>query len=77
MFQKMKKGIALLCALALIITMIPVPAHAAAKPKFSKTYRNLYENGADKGIYTYTVKNLTRGQTVKWSVSEPAKATPN
>lgn len=69
-----RKSLAVLCALALIITMVPIQAHAAAKPKFSKTYKNVYDNGKDKGVYTYTVKNLTKGQTVKWSVSGTGKA---
>lgn len=69
-----RKGIALLCALMLVITMLPVPAHAAAKPKFSKVYKSLYENADSKGVYTYTVKNLTKGQTVKWSVTGTGKS---
>lgn len=72
--KRMKKGIALLCALALVLTMLPAPVSAAAKPKFSKTYRSLYENDTQKGVYTYTVTNLTKGQKVKWSVSGTGKS---
>ena len=72
--KRARKGIALLCALALVITIFPVTAGAAAKPKFSKKYTTLYENDAKKGVYTYTVKNLTKGQKVKWSVSGTGKS---
>ena len=37
MFDKIKRVLAVLCALALVITMVPVSAEAAAKPKFAKT----------------------------------------
>lgn len=74
MFQRVKRGIAVVCTLALIITMLPVSANAAAKPKFAKTYREVYENGTEQGVYTYTVKNLTKGQTVKWSLSGTGKS---
>ena len=74
MYQKLKKIIAFLCALALIITVIPDLAQAAVKPRFSKDYTSLYENGTSKGAYTYTIKNLTKGQKVKWSVSGTGKS---
>ena len=38
-----KKLIAVLCALAMIISVFPVQADAAAKPKFVKNYTVLYE----------------------------------
>lgn len=75
MYQKGKKLFALLCALAVMLTALPaVPAKAAAVPKFQKTYASLYENGTNKGKYTYTIKNLKKGQTVKWSVSGAGKS---
>ena len=37
-----KKLIAVLCALAMIISVFPVQADAAAKPKFVKNYTVLY-----------------------------------
>lgn len=75
MYQKGKKLLAFLCALAVIFTALPaVPAKAAAVPKFKKTYASLYENGTNKGQYTYTLINLSKGQTVKWSVSGEGKS---
>ena len=66
--QKLKKLVAFLCAAALMLTAIPVQAEAAVKPKFEKSYTSLYENDSKKGVYTYTVKNLTKGQTVRAKV---------
>ena len=43
-----KKLIAVLCALAMIISVFPVQADAAAKPKFVKNYTVLYENSTGK-----------------------------
>lgn len=74
MFDKIKRVLAVLCALALVITMVPVSAEAAAKPKFAKKYSSLYENGDKGGVYTYTVKNLTKGQKVKWTVTGTGKS---
>ena len=76
MYQKIKKMLAALCVLALVLTALPaVPAKAAtAVPKFKKTYASVYENGVDKGKYTYTLTNLKKGQTVKWSVSGAGKS---
>ena len=76
MYQKAKKLLAALCMIALMITALPaIPAKAAtAVPKFQKTYSGLYENGTSKGKYTYTLKNLKKGQTVKWSVSGTGKS---
>lgn len=76
MYQKAKKLLAILCIAALMITALPaIPAKAAtAVPKFKKTYASLYENGSTKGKYTYTLTNLKKGQTVKWSISGTGKA---
>lgn len=75
MYQKVKKLLAALCVLALVVTALPaVPAQAAATPKYKKTYASLYENGTAKGKYTYTLKNLKKGQKVKWSVSGAGKS---
>lgn len=75
MRKKMKRLLTAVCVLALVVTALPaVPAKAAALPKFQKTYSSLYENGTAKGKYTYTLMNLTKGQTVKWSVSGAGKA---
>ena len=76
MYQKAKKLLAMLCVAALVIMALPAsPAKAAATdPVFKKTYANLYENGTYKGKYTFTLKNLKKGQTVKWSVSGAGKS---
>ena len=76
MYQKAKKLLAVLCMIAMMVTMLPsIPAKAAtAVPKFKKTYASVYENGADKGTYTYTLTNLKKGQTVKWSLSGEGKS---
>lgn len=76
MYQKVKKLLAALCIFTLVFTAMPaVPAKAAtAVPKFKKTYANLYQNGSTKGKYKYTLTNLKKGQTVKWTVTGPGKS---
>lgn len=74
MRQNLKKMIAFVCAVAMMITLVPVNAEAATKKvAFSKSYTALYENDTNKGVYTYTVKNLIKGQKVKWSISGTGK----
>ena len=66
------KKLAVAMALAITVTALPTApvAEAAATPAF-KTYRKtLYENGTSGGSYTYTVKNIKKGYTVKWSLSK-------
>lgn len=76
MYQKAKRLLAVLCVAALMVTALPgLPVKAAAAvPKFKKTYASLYENTSVKGKYTYTLTNLKKGQTVKWSVSGAGKS---
>lgn len=75
MRQNLKKMIAFVCAVAMMITLVPVNAEAATKKvAFSKSYTALYENDTNKGVYTYTVKNLIKGQKVKWSISGTGKS---
>lgn len=70
-----RKSIALLCALAMVFTLVPMQAQAATKKvAFEKSYTSLYENDTNKGVYTYTVKNLIKGQKVKWSISGTGKS---
>lgn len=69
-----KRLLAFVCALAMMISLLPGQAVAAAKPKLVKSYTSLYENDTNKGVYTYTVKNLSKGQKVKWSVSGTGKS---
>lgn len=74
MRQNLKKMIAFVCAVAMMITLVPVNAEAATKKvAFSKSYTALYENDTNKGVYTYTVKNLIKGQKVKWFISGTGK----
>ena len=54
-----KKLIAVLCALAMIISVFPVQADAAAKPKFVKNYTVLYENSTGKGVYTLSLIHIS------------------
>lgn len=75
MRQNLKKMIAFVCVVAMMITLVPVNAEAATKKvAFSKSYTALYENDTNKGVYTYTVKNLIKGQKVKWSISGTGKS---
>lgn len=73
MLQKMKKMLAACCVFAMIITMMPIPVQAAT-PRYVKTYAHLYENGTTKGVYTFKLQNLKKGQKVKWSISGTGKA---
>lgn len=75
MRQNLKKMVAFVCAIAMMITLVPARAEAATKKAaFAKSYTALYENDTNKGVYTYTVKNLIRGQKVKWSISGTGKS---
>lgn len=74
MRQNVKKLVAFVCAVTMMITLVPVGAQAATKKAaFAKSYTALYENDKNKGVYTYTVKNLIKGQKVKWSISGTGK----
>lgn len=74
MRQNVKKLVAFVCAVTMMITLVPVGAQAATKKAaFAKSYTALYENDTNKGVYTYTVKNLIKGQKVKWSISGTGK----
>ena len=71
--NKVRKSLAFVLVLILLVGMIPVRTPAAKKIVFSKTRTSVYDNGADKGEYVYTIKNVSKGQTVKWSVSGTGK----
>lgn len=71
--NKIRKSLAFVLALILLVGMVPEDTPAAAKVAFSKTRTNVYDNGVDKGEYVYTIKNVSKGQTVKWSVSGAGK----
>lgn len=75
MRQNLKKLIAFVCAVTMMISFVPARAEAATKKvAFARNYTALYENDTNKGVYTYTVKNLIKGQKVKWSVSGTGKS---
>ena len=71
--NKIRKSVAFVLALILLVGMVPVDTPAAARIAFKKERANVYDNGADKGEYVYTLKNVSKGQTVKWSVSGAGK----
>lgn len=75
MQNKLRKCLALCLALVMCISLFPYSASAATVtiPKFQKTYKSLYENAASNGSYTYTLQNVTKGQTVQWSISGSGK----
>ncbi len=75
MYQKAKKLLAAICAIALAATAMPaLRATAATTPKFKKTHAVVYENGDSDGKYNFRLINLTKGQTVKWSVDGAGKS---
>ena len=46
-----KKSIALLCAFAMVFTLVPMQTQAATKKAaFTKSYTSLYENDTNKGV---------------------------
>lgn len=69
-----KKVFAVLCAFVMVVSLLPMQTMAVVKPKFAKNYTTLYENDTNKGVYTYTVQNLSKGQKVKWSLSGTGKS---
>ena len=70
MKKSMAKVLAGALSLAMAVTLVtPSNAAAASKPKFSKTYSNVYSGTSA----AYTVKNVKKGYTVKVSVAGTAK----
>lgn len=70
-----KRIFVLSLTIMLILTGIPCQTQAAASPKFKLTRSVLYENSKDfGGVYTYTLKNVSKGQIVKWSLSGSGKS---
>lgn len=61
------KKLAFVLAMAMVVTTLSPMANAsaAAKPALAKRYTNVYEGTG----YTYTMKNVKKGYTVKWAVS--------
>ena len=73
MAQKILKKLALLLAVVMILTGMPVYAHAAAAPAFQTTYSTFYENRANQGIYDIQVKNVQKGYILKWHITGKGK----
>lgn len=71
--NRIKRSFAYALALMMLIGLLPMNISAAAKIAFQQKIGNVYENGNNKGAYTYTLKNVSKGQTVKWSVSGAGK----
>ncbi len=67
-----RKLIAIL-SLSLLVTSMPYSASAAAKPAFKAERTSLYENAGTKGVYTYTIKNVTKGEKIKWVLTGAGK----
>lgn len=65
----LKKTLVYLCTLAILLVQFPTITRAEGAPQFKKNYSTLYENGDTNGTYSYKITNLTKGQTVKWSLS--------
>lgn len=69
------KRLATALALTMAVSALPAApapvAEAASAPAFKTTRTNLYENGPAKGVHLYTVENIKKGYTVKWSLGGP------
>lgn len=72
--KKYWRRLAALLALSLVVTSMPYTAKAAAKPAYKTERTSLYENAQTKGVYTYTVANVKKGQTVKWTLTGAGKS---
>lgn len=71
---KYRKIFAGVLAAAMLVTSVPCKeASAAAAPSFKTERTALYENASTKGVYTYTIKNLKKGQSVKWVLTGKGK----
>jgi len=73
MSQKILKELALLLTVAMILTGMPIYAHAAAAPAFQTTYSTFYENRANQGIYDIQVRNVQKGYILKWHITGKGK----
>ncbi len=72
MKQFMKK-VAVLLALVLTVTSIPVSAKAATTPAFRSKKTNVYENSSVNGVYKYTVSGVQKGYKIKWGITGTGK----
>ena len=65
-----KRSCVLLLSMLLVLTMLPTSTPAAVTPKFQTKRTYLYENYSAK----YTLKNVSKGQLIKWSLSGSGKS---
>lgn len=65
-----KRSCVLLLSMLLVLTMLPTTTPAAATPKFQTKRTYIYENYSAK----YTLKNVSKGQLIKWSLSGSGKS---
>lgn len=72
--KRFQKITAIFLVALLVITLLPTTSEAASSPKFEKTRSVVYDNSSANGVYVYTLKNLSKGQTVKWSLSGSGSA---
>lgn len=73
MYQQMKKGLMLLCAVLLFAASMPGKAQAAADPVFTKTYSVFSENGTSDGVYKIKIKNVKKGYILRWNITKKGK----
>lgn len=73
MSQKILKELALFLTVVMILTGMPIYAHAAAAPAFQTTYSAFYENRANQGIYDIQVNNVQKGYILKWHITGKGK----
>ena len=65
-----KRSCVLLLSMLLVLTILPTSIPAAATPKFQTKRTYIYENYSAK----YTLKNVSKGQLIKWSLSGSGKS---
>ncbi|MFA9466162.1 MAG: hypothetical protein ACERKN_18000 [Velocimicrobium sp.] len=71
--KKYGKKLVAMLSLSLLVTSIPFTAKAAATPTYKVERTSLYENSKAKGVYKYTVKNLKKGEKIKWVLTGAGK----
>ena len=69
----LKRSCVLLLCMLLVLTVVPCSTPAAAKPKFQTKRTYIYENHKTTD-WVYTLKNVSKGQTVKWSLTGSGKS---
>ncbi len=71
--KKYGRKLVAILALSLLVTSMPYSANAAAKPAFKAEKTSLYENAGTKGVYTYTITNVKKGEKIKWVLTGAGK----